>query len=485
MFSPSSFLPLFLLSLSAVSALAGPATTQRPNVLVFLVDDLGYNDVGANNPNTFYETPRIDRLSAQGTRFTDGYAACPVCSPTRASLLTGLYPQRTGNTDYFDESGSNQPQNWKKPTKLLPAPYVDQLPQKTTTLAEALRDGGYVTFFAGKWHLGTEGNWPEDHGFQINKGGWTRGGPYGGDKYFSPYGNPRLTDGSKGEHLTDRLARETVSFIESHRDKPWLAYFSFYAVHTPLIGRPDLVEKYKAKKQKLGLAVTWGTEGDKKVRTTQEHAVYAAMVESMDQAVGTVLDALDHLGLAENTLVIFTSDNGGLSTAEGHPTSNLPLRGGKGWLYEGGIREPWIIRWPGVTPPGTTSAAPITSPDLMPTLLAAAGLPAPAQTDGINLRPLLENPAAPAPDRALYWHYSHYPNQGAFPGGAIREGKWKLIENYETGTAALYDLSTDLGEKHDLAAKYPNQVTALQHKLEAWRKDVGALMPTARPATQQ
>ncbi|MEO6239359.1 MAG: sulfatase-like hydrolase/transferase, partial [Vicinamibacterales bacterium] len=290
----------------------------HPNIVFILADDLGYMDIGANNPHTFYETPNIDRLAAQGMRFTDGYAACPVCSPTRASLLTGKYPQRTGVTDYI---GAAQPEEWKRLTKLLPAPYRTELALAETTLPEAFKAHGYATFFAGKWHLGPQGHWPENQGFDVNMGGIDRGGPYGGDKYFSPYDNPRLPDGPPGEHLPDRLATETVKFIEAHRNQPFLAYLSFYSVHTPLMARPDLERKYEAKANSLKFdGPVWGTEHANKVRLVQNHAVYAGMVEAMDQAVGKVLAALDSLNLTEHTIVVFMSDNGGLATSEGWPT---------------------------------------------------------------------------------------------------------------------------------------------------------------------
>ncbi|MGL5094071.1 MAG: sulfatase, partial [Planctomycetia bacterium] len=331
------------------------------NFVCFVVDDLGYMDVGCNNPRTFYETPNIDRLAATGVRFTNGYAACPVCSPTRAGLMTGKYPPRTGVTDYI---GAPQPDQWKRPTKLKPAPYKERLERSELTIAERLKAAGCVTFFAGKWHLGEEGFWPEDQGFDFNRGGTDRGGPYGGGKYFSPYDNPRLADGPAGEHLPDRLAAEAEEFLTLHREKPFLLYFSFYCVHTPLMARDDLRRKYEEK------ARTWnyagpavGREGARDVRLVQNHAVYAGMVEAMDQAVGRVLDALDRLRLADDTVVIFTSDNGGLSTSEGSPTSNRPLRAGKGWLYEGGVRVPWIVRIPGAKRNGSIVDARIMSID--------------------------------------------------------------------------------------------------------------------------
>ncbi|RMH05313.1 MAG: sulfatase [Planctomycetota bacterium] len=457
----------------------GPAAVGRPNFLFLLADDLGWTDLGCTG-STFYDTPALDQLAAGGTRFTQAYAACPVCSPTRASILTGKYPARLATTDYF---GAPQPEQWRRDTPLLPAPYHDRLPHGETTLAEALHEAGYATFFAGKWHLGPEGWWPEDQGFDVNRGGITRGGPYGGNKYFSPYGNPRLTDGPEGEHLPARLAAETVAFIRAHRDRPFLAYLSFYSVHTPLMGRPDLVAKYEQRRRQRGLEPRWGREGGRRVRLVQEHAVYAAMVEAMDAACGVVLDALEEFGLAERTVVFFFSDNGGLSTSEGHPTSNLPLRAGKGWLYEGGIREPLIVRWPGRVAAGAVCDQPVISTDFYPTILELAGLPArPGQhLDGLSLAPLLLGRSG-LPARPLFWHYPHYGNQGGRPGGAVRLGRWKLIEWFGEERPELYDLDRDLGEAHDLAAERPEQTAELAALLRAWRRRVAARMPAPNPA---
>jgi arylsulfatase A-like enzyme len=468
--------------LLASPALAAP--DKKPtNVVFFLVDDLGYMDVGCNNPKTFYETPHIDRLAKTGMRFTAGYAANPVCSPTRFSIMTGKYPTRAGATNFF--SG-------KRAGKFLPAPLNDRMPLSEVTIAEALKEHGYATFFAGKWHLGpTPEFWPEKQGFDVNKGGWSRGGPYGGKKYFSPYGNPRLEDGPQGEHLPDRLASETARFIETNKDRPFFAYLAFYSVHTPLIARKDLIAKYQAKAKKLGL------EGKKEfareeqilpinkprqVRILQKHAVYAGMVEAMDQAVGKVLNKLDELGLTDNTAVFFMSDNGGLSTSEGLPTSNLPLRGGKGWLYEGGIREPFLIRAPGVTTPGSTCREPVISTDFYPTILDLVGVPAkPRQhLDGVSLVPLLRGEKS-LKREALYWHYPHYSNQGGFPGGAVRMGDWKLLERFEDGQVHLYNLAKDLGERKDLAREQPERVASMRGKLHAWYKEVGAKFLQPKP----
>ena len=415
------------------------AHAKEPNVVVFLVDDLGYMDIGANNPNCFYETPNIDRLGETGMRFTDGYAANPVCSPTRYSLMTGKYPTRVEATNFFTGNRSG---------KFRPAKLKNVMPVEEITIAEALKGAGYATFFAGKWHLGNkEEFYPQNQGFDINIGGWSRGGPYSGKKYFAPFENPQMKEESpEGDHLPARLARDAAKFIEANKEKPFLTYLSFYSVHTPLMGRPDLVEKYKPRAAEIS-----GEEFDdeeqvignkpRKVRVLQKHAVYAAMVEAMDQAVGTVLDQLEKSGVADNTIVVFTSDNGGLSTSEGSPTSNLPLRGGKGWVYEGGIREPWIIRHPGVTKAGSVSKELICSIDLFPTVAAAAGVKIDHPIDGIDLAPALKGGSLDR--KSLFWHYPHYSNQGGIPGGAIREGDYKLFERYEDGRVHLYDLKND------------------------------------------
>lgn len=465
-----------------VSRLFGQSR-KKPNFVFFLVDDLGWTDLGCFG-STFYETPNIDRLARQSMRFTNAYAACPVCSPTRASIMTGRYPARLNTTDYF---GAPQPdtvqRHWTRNKPLLPAHYTDRLPLGEVTIAEALKQHDYATFFAGKWHLGPEGFYPEDQGFDVNKGGIERGGPYGGKKYFSPYGNPRLSDGPDGEHLPDRLATETCKFIEANRDGPFLAYLSFYSVHTPLMARADLQAKYEAKAKRTAHdGPAWGKEGDRKVRLVQNHAVFAGMVEAMDQAVGKVLDTLERLDLSGETIVLFMSDNGGLSTAEGHPTCNLPLRAGKGWLYEGGIREPMMVKWPGVTKPGGVCHEPVISTDFFPTMLEMAGLALrPSRhVDGRSMVPLLKGHSGQKP-RALYWHYPHYGNQGGTPGGAVRLGDYKLIEFYEDNRVELYNLADDIGERHDLAAAMPEKAARLRRMLHAWREEAGALMPTPNP----
>ncbi len=468
------FVLLFLSGATGWAADA-PDSLTKPNIVFILADDLGQRDLGCYG-STFYETPNLDRLAKEGALFTDAYASCPVCSPTRASLMTGQWPQRLGITDYI--GAPKRPEDWNRNTKLLPAPYTDRLPLEAPTLAKAMQRAGYATFFAGKWHLGPEGHWPENQGFEINMGGHDRGGPYGGSKYFSPYGNPRLTDGPDGEHLPDRLATETASFIEANRDRPFFAYFAFYSVHTPLMARDDLRIKYEEKRRRLGLKTQWGTEDTRDVRLNQDHAVYAGMVEAMDLAVGKVLNKLDELGLRENTLVFFTSDNGGLSTSEGWPTSNLPLRGGKGWMYEGGIREPFLVRWPSVIKPGRLVSTPISSPDIFPTLLEVAKTrPASEQKlDGLSLVPVFNGEELP--ERPLYWHYPHYGNQGGAPAAAIRQGNWKLIWTFESERLELFNLANDVGEQSNLIDSEPARANALLQALHAWQKDVGAKLPS-------
>ena len=461
----------------AVDVLSADERNSRLNVLFILVDDFGWADVGFNG-STFYETPNLDRLAQRGVFFTNGYAACPVCSPTRASILTGKYPARLGITTYIDPRGGNQPGNWRRDTQLLPTRYLDHLPLEEVTLAEAFREHGYQTFFAGKWHLGSAGFYPEDQGFAINRGGFEGGSP---PSYFSPYRNPRLQDGPPGEHLPARLAEETVQFITDHREQPFFAYLSFYSVHVPLVSRDDLREKFESKQAAQPSAEeVWGAEGKSKLRRVQNHPVYAGMVAAMDQAVGRVLTALDELKLADRTAIVFMSDNGGLATAEGHPTSNRPLRAGKGWIYEGGIREPMLIVWPQGGQAGVRCEQPVTSTDFYPTLLEMAELPSkPDQhLDGVSLVPLLRGQSL---ERGpLYWHFPHYGNQGGWPASAVRDGPWKLVFRHETRDYELYNLDEDLGEKRDLwgEAAAAEVGVRLKTQLGAWLTEIGAEMPS-------
>jgi len=469
---PVAHLSLLLL-LCAVwtGRLCAADPVQRPNFVFILIDDMGYMDMTPNNPNSFYETPNLDRLAASGMRFTNAYAASPVCSPTRYSLMTGRYPTRVGSTNFF---GGNRAERFR------PAEVNETLALEEVTVAEGLKSVGYKTAFVGKWHLGsTEEYWPEHQGFDINLAGHRAGAPSGG--YFSPHRNPRLSDGPEGEYLTDRLAEESRKVLSEMAGSPFLLYFSMYGVHTPLQAPAELIRKYERKARSLTPQEefaeeeqVWRTTKPRLTRVVQNHPVYAAMIETMDNAVGTVLDELDRLGIAEQTVVCFFSDNGGLSTAEGSPTSNLPLRGGKGWVYEGGIREPFLVRSPGVTPPGSVCNVPVCSIDLLPTFLDLAGAPLPQgrDIDGVSLRPLLEG--KPIAERSLYWHYPHYSNQGGFPGGAIRQGNFKLIERYEGGGVQLFDLSQDPGERNDLAKSDTARVKEMRKDLHAWYQTVNA-----------
>ncbi|MDH3346493.1 MAG: sulfatase [Desulfobulbaceae bacterium] len=441
--------------------------SQSQNIVFILADDLGWTDLGCYG-STFYETPNIDKIAATGMKFTAGYAASPVSSPTRASILTGKYPARLHLTNWL---------HGKIKKQLIGASYVPALSLHEITIAETLKKHNYTTFFAGKWHLGAEKYWPEYQGFDVNIGGCDWGGPYGGKNYFSPYANPRLTDGPKGEHLPDRLAEETVQFIQSNRDKPFFAYLSFYSVHTPLMARKDLEEKYSIKKEQKAPKTSWGKEGEYKVRKTQNDAVYAGMVEAMDQAVGKVLVELDKQGLTDKTIVVFMSDNGGMSTCAGYPTSNIPLRAGKGWLYEGGVREPFIIKWPGVTPPGSTCDVPVISTDFYPTLLEMTDLPFQhdQHLDGISLVPLLKNKGEISRD-AIYWHFPHYSPQGGTPSAAVRVDNYKLIEFFEDNHVELYDLKQDIGELKDISKNRPRMTSKLKDMLHLWLKQVDAKM---------
>lgn len=453
---------------------------RKPSFVFFLIDDLGWKDLGCYG-STFYKTPNIDRLAAQAMRFTNAYAACPVCSPTRASIMTGKYPARLGITQWI---GGPQ-----KPTA-----YREYMPLEEVTIAEALKEAGYATGFVGKWHLASRGEdrrkyYPDRQGFDVNIGGNQWGAP---PTYFYPYerGNRSLETmppgGEPGEYLTDRLTDESLRFLEGNRDKPFLLYLSHYAVHTPLQAKEELVRKYRDKADDL--ETPEGSRfkpvyGPYKTRMVQDHAVYAAMIQSVDESVGRVLAKVEELGLERDTIVIFMSDNGGLSTvAREGPTCNLPLRAGKGWLYEGGIREPMLVKWPGVVEGGRVCDVPVTSTDFYPTMLEMAGLSLkPRQhVDGVSLTPLLRGTGS-LDREAIYWHYPHYHGSGNRPGGAIRAGEYKLIEWYENGRIELYDLKQDPSERRDLASVRPEKAAELRRRLHAWREQVGARMPEGEP----
>lgn len=467
----SCLAPLLLFVLSANGQAA-----DRPNVVLILVDDMGLHDLSVEG-STFYRSPNIDRLARGGMRFTQGYATCRVCSPSRASIQLGQFTARHGITNWI---GARSGMDWKRDDRLLPAEYVHNLPHDDVSLAEAMKEGGYRTFFAGKWHLGGDGSFPTDHGFDVNIGGHHRGSPPGG--FFSPYKNPKMKDGPKGESLTLRLADETAAFIRQNRDQPFFAMLSFYNVHAPVQTTRELWSKY----QKAAPKLPAGSERFKvdrtlPVRQVQDHPVYAGMVEVTDTAVGKVMKALDETGLTDSTIVIFTSDNGGVSSGDAYATSNLPLRGGKGRQWEGGIREPYYIRYPAVTKPNSTCDVPVTGADFYPTILELCGLPARTEqhVDGVSMVPLLRGEAID--DRPLYWHYPHYDNQGGEPSSILREGDWKLIHYYDDGRNELYHLAVDGEERSDLSRSYPDRARQMSERLLAWLDLVDAKYPEPDP----
>lgn len=458
---------------------------EKPNVLFILVDDYGWMDSGIFG-SEFYETPNIDKLSKSGIKFNNAYTASPVCSPTRASIMSGKYPSKTYNTDWF---GAPQPwdyqKHWTRNKPLIPAEYNPNLELEEYTLAEAFKDGGYKTFFAGKWHLGeAEEHWPEAQGFDINIGGNSRGGPSTGNKYFSPYDNPRMENGPEGEYLPLRLAQETASFVDQHKEQPFFAFLSFYSVHTPLMTTEELELKYLRKRAKMNLTDEFEPEYANMNRKTQAHAVYGGMVEAMDTAIGMVLESLEKNNLLDNTIIVLFSDNGGLSTAEGSPTSNLPLRAGKGWLYEGGIRVPMIMSWRDHIPEGVENNTPVISMDFYPTLIEMAGLEdnfkGNGEIDGVSLAPLLQHQPGSISRDVLYWHYPHYGNQGGNPGSVIQEEGWKLIYFYEDQRIELYHLENDLGERNDLSEKDKEKASYLKAKLMTWLEETNARLPSRR-----
>ena len=461
-----------LLTASAVAA------DPPPNVIVVLVDDLGWMDLGCQGSD-YYRTPNIDRLAATGMRFTDGYASCAVCSPTRAALMTGRSPGRLGITDWIRAEFQLSARQWPnvrgrfgyhRPAdasrELLTPVNELQLLHSEITIAEMLKPLGYTSAYIGKWHLGGEGHLPGDQGFDENYGGWDYGQP---PSYFDPYvemprlpmGIPTLTPRDPGEYLTDREADEAVGFIQRNKERPFLLYLANYAVHTPIQAKPDLIADYEQLRDGQG----------------QDDPVYAAMVHSVDEAMGRLLETLERTGLADRTIIVFTGDNGGLDR-NGRPTENAPLRSGKGYAYEGGLRTPWIVRWPGVTNPGAVSKQPIASIDLLPTIAAAVGTRPPADRpiDGIDLGPALRGNSLPG--RALVWHFPHYRHgPGNDPYSVIRRGDWKLIRFYDPKKTELYNLAVDLGEQNDLASLEPAMVKRLEAALDSELLGSGARLP--------
>jgi arylsulfatase A len=436
----------------ARAAEAGKDSGRRMNVVFMLVDDLGWTDLGCFG-SSYYETPHVDRLAAEGMRFTNAYAACTVCSPTRASVLTGQYPARLHITDWI--AGHKRPH-----AKLRVPDWTMYLGTEIPNLARVLKGAGYATASVGKWHLGGEEYGPEKQGFDVNIAGSHRGQP---PSYFSPYRMESLEDGPKGEFLSDRLTAEAVRFIEENKNRPFFLYFAHYAVHTPVMAKASAIERYKTKTDPRGV---------------HKNPAYAGLIESVDESVGRVRAKLDELGLSENTLFVFTSDNGGLMGV----TRNDPLRVGKGSAYDGGVRVPLIVRWPGVTQGGSQAETPVMSADYVPTILEAAGVSwAPGGVlDGVSLKPVLQGRESLGRD-AIYWHYPHYHPGGATPHGAVREGDFRLVEFYEDQHVELYNLREDISETRNLALENPAKAEALRAKLEAWRRSVGAQMPTPNP----
>ena len=471
---------LSFLLLSSGCASQAETQTSRPNVLFILADDFGWSDVSYNGTQ-FYETPNIDQLAREGTIFTNGYASCQVCSPSRASIMTGKSPARHGITDWI---GAKAGEDWRSKgrfSKLLPPEYNRFLPHADTSLAEAFLQAGYTTIFAGKWHLGgrEENSLPEDHGFQLNRGGWRNGSPKGG--YYSPWKNPSLDNRRDGENLTMRLADETSELISiNHPDntgKPFFAFLSFYAVHGPIQTTQEKWKKYREKAVMIGFDSTAYEMGRfKPIRQTQDNPIYAGLVESMDDAIGQVVKTLDSLELLENTIIVFTSDNGGVAAGDQYSTSNKPLRGGKGYQFEGGLREPFIISIPGLDQPSEINT-PVIATDFYPTLLDFAGIAQkPNQhLDGVSLAPLLTGEKMD--DRSLIWHYPHYGNQGGEPSSIIRKGDWKLIHYYEDERKELYNLAEDLSEQKDMIGQEPTRANQLSIELFNYLNSVGAKYP--------
>ncbi|MFZ5829877.1 MAG: sulfatase [Planctomycetota bacterium] len=449
-------LPLGVASAQAADA---DSASARPNVVFILIDDMGWADIGCYG-SRFYETPHVDRLALQGMRFTDGYAACPVCSPTRLSIMTGKYPARVRLTNFI--AG----QRWPDNSPLQPfTDWKTEMPPEEVTIAEALRPAGYASACIGKWHLEPRSS---------AKGKARKGEKQEPDPSMSPSAQGFEFVVSRAPNQTDKSVAaytdKAIEFIHQNQQRPFFLYLSHNSVHIPLEANPELIEKYT-----------------KKVRPDdpQNNPTYAGMVESVDQCVGRIMATLDELGLAEKTIVVFFSDNGGLSVKEGAntpATSNLPLRAGKGYLYEGGVREPLIVRWPGVVKPGATCNTPVSSVDFYPTFLEIAGVsPQPGQViDGVSIVPLLTQTGELKRD-AIFWHYPHYSNQGGVPSGAIRMGDYKLIEFYEDDHVELYDLRDDAGEHKDLAAAMPDKAAAMRERLHAWRESVAAQMPAKNP----
>lgn len=454
---------------------------KKPNIVMILIDDMGWRDLQCFG-STFYETPNIDALAAEGTVFTQAYASCPVCSPSRASLMTGKYPARVGLTHYI---GGH---DWGK---LMEVPYVDHLPLEEYTLPKALRDAGYHTWSVGKWHLGEKEYYPEHQGFEVNVGGCSWGHPH--DGYFAPWGIENLpSDVPEGTFLTDYLTDRAVELIQNKDDAPFFLYWSHYAVHTPIQAKPEDLARFEEKSRRMKLDQVnpyvegehfpcWHKRKERVLRRlVQSDVPYAALIWNLDQNVGRLVQALKDCGEYENTIIVFTSDNGGLATAEGSPTCNAPLSEGKGWGYEGGVRVPLIVAGPGIAAHRWCDS-PTTTPDWYPTFLELAGLPPQPQQhqDGVSIAPLLRGETME--ERPLFWHYPHYGNQGGQPMAAVRRGNYKLLKFFEDNHTELYDLSQDIGESFNLAEELPNLANELETLLDAWIQEVGGIVPQPNP----
>lgn len=492
-----SLFVVLLLSITLAVTASSKEEETKPNVVVIVADDFGWADTGFQG-SEFYETPNLDSLAAEGMMFTDGYAACGVCSPSRASLMTGRYTPRTGVTDWIRGYQAEQTPEQLNEYKMVGPQNAYELSLDEITIGEAMKSGGYKTAFVGKWHLGeNDAHYPHNQGFDVNVAGWNRGSPSGSrtnqQSYYTPYNNPYLNDGPSGEFLTDRLVDESINWIDENKANPFFLYLSFYVVHTPIHPKPEKIPYYEEKAKQLGLDQV--TQTTKNVDWIQNHPnpkahwterivqgspEYAALVESMDENIGRVLQHIKDAGLDDNTIIVFTSDNGGLSTAETSPTSNAPLRAGKGWIYEGGIREPFIVKVPGKAS-GQVSNEPVHGIDIYPTVLDACGvtIPNPDDIDGVSLMPLLNGEEFQR--EKLFWHYPHYGGKGDAPAGAIRKGDYKLIELFETGETELYNLKEDISEANNLAGELPAVKDELLQELNQWREEVGAKMPVENP----
>ena len=451
---------LVSLIIAAVAILRGAGTvtadSKPPNVVLIVADDLGWTDLGCYGSD-FYESPHIDSLARDGMRFTANYSACTVCSPTRAALLTGKYAARLHITDWIPGLPPANP-------KLIVPDFTKQLPHEETTLAEQLHNAGYATASIGKWHLGGPEFYPQHHGFDVNIAGTDR--PQPRPSYFAPYAIETIEQGPEGEYITDRIGEEAVKFIRAHGDRPFFLYLPHFAVHTPIEAKKELIDRHRSRR-KPGMR--------------HNNAAYAGMIDSMDQTVGRIRETLAEMGIADRTIIIFTSDNGGRIPT----TSNVPLRAGKGSCYEGGVRVPLIVFWPGATPPGSACDTPVITMDLFPTILEMLGrtLDADAICDGVSLVTLLRQTGTLA-ERSLFWHYPHYQHyqmEGTTPYGAIRRGEYKLIEFYDDFRVELYNVYDDVGEQNNLAASEPGRVKSLREELHAWRNAVDAQMPAPNP----